>query len=329
MKRFMAVSFGVMAIAGLCFAQTISNTITAPSGDVCIDCDPYAATLTGVANASGTSTDLEIVITLDQSGSISNTNWTLEKNGAAYLVDQLRDPNDPTKLLADVGVVRFNSVGQAVIAPPSDDYAFVRNTILGLVQAGGGTNFNNAIAATNAVFSMDGHADEEICFFFSDGYGGNGLPAMTTAHADGILFNAYGLGTAVDVTQMQKIAGTTDAADPTHYFSAPTFEALQTAIDNSLPSTGSISLSKVEVYDEGVYMGDATIGVGGNYSYAVALNSGANNFSTKAIATDGTFAWATTTANGVNCNNVPEPASASLIALSLISLIGLGIRRKK
>ena len=334
MKRVIVTALGVLTVAAMSMAQTsMSNTITAPSGDVCIDCDPYATTLTGVAGASGTTTDLEVVITLDESGSIGSYNFNKEKQAAAYLVEKLRDPNNPSKLLADVGLVRFDHYAQAIVNPPLDDYATVRNAILGLPYNGGGTNFDNAISATRSVFNHDGHSDEEICFFFSDGYSwpdvSSGPTApMTLAHNEGVLFNTYGITSGASSTDLMKIAGTTDASDPSHYFYAPTFSALQTAIDNSLPSTGSVSLDKVEVYKNGGYLGDAALGVGGNYSYGVDLNYGANDFATKAIATDGSVQWAYSTANGNSCG-IPEPSSTGLIAFGLFSLLGLGLRRKK
>jgi hypothetical protein len=328
-----------MPTIALAQPPTITNTITSPlDGEINqIPYEPYTISMTGIASASGGGTDTEIVIALDESGSISSSEWNLEKQGAQHLVNRLQDPVDSTKLIAPVGLVGFASSGYIVYSPPSTNYTAITAAITGWPKHSGLTNFEDALIKTRQVFNHDGHGidENEVCFFFSNGSpttGGDFRPQADLAHGEGILFNSFGIASGANETNLKYIAGTTGVGGDSddHYWYAPTFGQLQAAIDAAIPGTGGgIVLDRVEVYVDGAYVGDASIAPGGLYSSPVDIMCGPNVIKTIAYSDTGLSAEDQVTKYG-ECGPppIPEPGTILLMAVGLVGLGGLALKRK-
>jgi hypothetical protein len=342
MKKILAV-LAMMLMSTVALAQvptTITNTITSPTdGEVNqIPYEPYTIPMTGVATVSG-GTDTEIVITLDESGSIDSGEWALEKQGAQHLVNRLRNPVDMTKLLAPVGLVGFGYNGYIELSPPSTNYNTVTTAITNWTPDRGLTNFHDGIAKTRQVFNHDGHGidENEVCFFFSNGSPTTGpdfRPQADAAHGEGILFNSFGIASGANETTLKYIAGTTGVGGDSddHYWYAPSFGQLQAAIDAAIPATGGVALDRVEVYVDDVYVGDATIAPGGLYSKPVDIMCGPNVIKTIAYTdTIPVLSAVDQVTKYGECDGtppIPEPGTILLMSVGLVGLGGLALRRK-
>jgi len=336
MSKFSVAAITLLLVTGVFAQTTMYNTITSPvdGSTITSSYEPYDISLSGIASASSQS-DLEIVITLDNSGSIGSTNFGYEKQAAAYLISQLVDPADNTKLLADVGIVSFDYYGNTVLSPPSSDATAVNTALNNLAFANGGaTNWADAIQETRSVFASNGNSGEEICFFFSDGnpnYQNPWTDDATDAYADGIMFNSFAIGSGVNGTYMDQLGGTSLATGDGHYWHANSFPELQNAVDDALPATGSVALDYVDVFLNGTDIGDATIGAAGTYSMnGVELVYGVNEIKTVAYATDGSFAEDIVNVTLVpESTNVPEPGIFSMLITGMFLMGGTFLKRKK
>lgn len=337
--RKLLVVLAIMLMPAMAFAQTImTNTITSPTdGEVnVIPYEPYTIPMTGFASATGAVGDFEIVIVLDESGSISGSEWTLEKGGAQYLVNALQNPGDPTSLLARVGLVGFSGSSYKVLTPPSTSHSAVTSAITSWPKHGGMTSFGAGLLDAWDVFSWNGHADDEICFFFSNG-GHNTSPAYEpiagTMHSNGVLVNSFGIASGANEYNLKWIAGTTDGTggdSSDHYWYAPSFGQLTDAIDLAIPGTGTVDLDRVEVYVDGAYTGDAVLAPGGIYSSSVDIKYGPTLIQTDAYATDGTMASDQVTKYGVPVSQpIPEPGTMILLSTGLTGLLGYAVRRRR
>jgi hypothetical protein len=333
MKSLMIGTLGLSLFLAAQSHADVTNAITAPiDGAVYTSpTEPYTIPVAGIANATG-SNNLEIIIALDYSGSVGTTNWNLEIQGAERVIQNLRDPNNPAQLLAPVALIGFGTTATTRLAPPSTSYASLMSSLSTWPYAGGNTAIGDGLNLANAIFGANGHTQDEILFFFSDGVpnvGADWVTASNNLHNNGVLVNAYGITSGVNTTIMRTIADETNSAVDGHYYYAPTFAAVVAAVDASMPSTGGVSLDSVTVFVNGTRTGQAVVGVGGTYSSSADLLYGLNDITTIAYATDGS----TSTDNvSVTLNApveaVPEPGTMALMGLGMAGLV-FGVRRRK
>lgn len=335
MKTTLGALGTALLLAGQAMAD-VTNNITSPAnGSVYVSpTEPYAIPVAGIANATG-SNNLEIVIALDYSGSIDANEWTLERQGAQRVIDNLRDPLNPSQLLAPVALIGFGSSATSRVSPPSTNYAILTNSLATWPQPGGSTAMGAALTLANTIFAANGRTQDEILFFFSDGVPSDGsayIAAATTLHNNGVLINSYGIGNGVNHNIMRAIGGETIAVlnnANDHYSFSANFAQVAANVDASMPNTGSVSLDRVEVFLNGGYTGNAALGVGGTYSSSANLVYGLNTIQTVAYDTDGNVSSSSVQVTlNAPTPAIPEPGSLALMGLGMAGL-AFAVRRRK
>ena len=168
-------------------------------------------------------TVVDVILTIDRSGSMDGQKIIDAKDAAKVFVDQLDSNNDRS------GVVSFDGWQFWIWGSPDAilennltfDKAEVKNSIDAIVTEGG-TAMGTGIQMANDHFADDGRASPAIWtqILLSDGKSNRGIdPLVAAADADdkGIIIYAIGLGSDADNATMEQIANMTGGK----YFFAP------------------------------------------------------------------------------------------------------------
>lgn len=150
---------------------------------------------------------VELCALLDGSGSIISTDFTLQAEGLASAVE---DPTIlPQNSTVTVSVVQFSSTAQTEVSPTLIDSQAtadsVAATIRAMTQIGGSTRIDFGIDQCTSLFAFT--ANKQTIDVSTDGEGsGDPVTAADNAVAAGVdVINALGVGSGVDVTQLEAI----------------------------------------------------------------------------------------------------------------------------
>ncbi|HSO01726.1 MAG TPA: VWA domain-containing protein [Gaiellaceae bacterium] len=209
-------------------AAVLTPSALAVTGSVAVTASATGVACDGISNVQITlqtaapppeDTPLDLVIAIDDSGSLSPTDYNREKQAAAAFVTGLNMTGGVRK----VGLLKFSDVGQ-VILPLSNNKTQVLNAINSLVQQGGFTNITDAIRDARTMVTTGSGAQagaDKVLLLITDGQNNreeallddeyNAFKAMP-----GEIF-ALGFGTA-SLAQLNAIASDPDA---THVFLTP------------------------------------------------------------------------------------------------------------
>ena len=225
MKRLLfAVATAAAVLTPSALAVTGSVGVTAAATDVtCNGISTVQITLQTVAPPPE-DTPLDLVIAIDDSGSLSAADYNLEKQAAIAFVNGL----DMSGGVRKVGVLKFADVGQ-VILPLSNNKAQVINAINGMIQQGGFTNITDAVRDSRTMVTTGAGAQpgaDKVLLLITDGQNNREETLLASEVAafkslPGEIFT-LGFGTA-SLSQLSFIASDPDA---THVFLTPSPAAL-------------------------------------------------------------------------------------------------------
>jgi hypothetical protein len=191
--------------------------------------------LAGVNAAKADTLALSLV--MDVSGSITDPNFTLQKQGYADAILALIPTNSTVALnVVEFGANSVNSIGWTLIDDAATRQNFV-NTLLGLTRAGintGATAIGNAITFANSLFTTG--YDYYVIDVTTDGENNTGTNPVTAAQAAvtaGLVdaVNALGIGTA---TAPNFATGTNPDGSAAFAMLTPDFAHFETAIKEKL-----------------------------------------------------------------------------------------------
>jgi len=287
----------------------------------------------GTASGIGaTGSGLDLILVLDSSGSMgalqtvgsvtqSRAQW--QKDIAIALVNSLPENS------ISVGIVEFDSDSNLVrsLSPLLTDKALIIAAING-VDASGGTFIGSGIQTATTELTGANHTvgRSQHMIVFSDGSTG-GIPSVDAANA--LLAGVDSVHSVAlpgaNIPTMQSIA----AAGNGTFIDASTAQGIQDLIDLFSGFGGSlVGIDHVDIeMPDGTLIGSIAVDAFGNFKTpGWLMELGANTFIATAHGTDGTYASATLTLNGV-ASSVPEPGLLGLLGLGLIGMIGA--RRRK
>jgi hypothetical protein len=167
-----------------------------------------ALTLPGTASAA----TLELGLAIDDSGSISNAQFLLQRNAyVAALSDTTVVPLDGS---VSIGVLKFSSGVTNVFTMQqitSANIGALISAISNMTHAGGSTNIAGAITSlTQQIFSNSIVSDRQVIDVSTDGFNnvGNLAAARAAALAAGIdQINCIGIGSDADCSDVQAGSG--------------------------------------------------------------------------------------------------------------------------
>ncbi|EPA06262.1 von Willebrand factor type A domain protein [Candidatus Nitrosarchaeum limnium BG20] len=219
MTKFLTITLALMLLgtttSGVSFAQ-VANDVTVtkianPTDIVLFGTgSPDTTTVTiSVAGYGGSITEtlpLNVVLTLDESGSLSPTEFVQEKNAAKSFVNLLSSSRDKA------GVVAFSSSSRTII-PITSSLPNVINVLNGMNQLGGSTNFFAGIDRSINLFDAANPpaGEPKVIIFFTDGFNNIDVNllsgALSEAASKNIIIYAIGIGPSVDQNQLIHVAG--------------------------------------------------------------------------------------------------------------------------
>jgi hypothetical protein len=157
---------------------------------------------------------LELVLAIDASGSISSTNYALQRNAYASVLGSSLITTDGT---IAIGVVEFGQNVQTVFNLTVIDSVAAKNNLLaaitGMNRTGistGATAIGSAINAAQAMLAGSNHANtNQIIDVSTDGFNNAGASvpdAMANANAAGTVVNCLGVGPGASCAFMNTAA---------------------------------------------------------------------------------------------------------------------------
>jgi Mg-chelatase subunit ChlD len=232
-KRSLTALAATLALAatGIAGAPTASAAPTPGASASPTSINPgqeSTVTLTLQGESSVQSTPTDLVLVLDESGSIDGTEFLQLKSFADEVVEAVGDDG----LFAQggrVGVVAFAS-GQQVVIGLNGDEATVRSAIAANTQSGGSTCISCGLNAASGVMGADDPARNQLVIVITDGNADFGDPTATAAgnlQAKAEVF-AVGVGDGVNQATLNTIAS---APDATHTFPVANFASLATILN--------------------------------------------------------------------------------------------------
>lgn len=243
-------------LATLALAAVLTPSALAVTGSVAVTANATNAVCNGVSTVTVTlqtaapppeSAPLDLVIAIDDSGSLTSTDFNLEKQAAITFVNGL----DFTGGVRKVGVLKFADFGQTVI-PLSNNKASVINAINSITHNGGFTNITDAIRDARTMVTGAGSqaGADKVLLLITDGQNNQETGLLNSEIAafkalPGEIF-ALGFGTA-SLAQLNTIASDPDSS---HVFLTPAasqLSALATQIAETIqnPAATNVQLNAV------------------------------------------------------------------------------------
>lgn len=223
---FAALLAGTLAMPAPASAAPVGGASASPTSVNRHGVSTVTLTLDGENNTQSTPTDL--VLVLDESGSISSTEFNQLKTFADGVVEAVADDG----LFANggkVGVVGFASSAQTVIALNADETT-VRNAITANPQSGGLTCIACGMDTASALLGADDPSRNQLVIVITDGNAsdGNTAASATNLQAKAEVF-AVGIGDGVSASTLNTIAS---APDSDHVFTVAGFGSLAAFLEN-------------------------------------------------------------------------------------------------
>lgn len=220
MKRFLVAACALAAVLtppALALPGSVGVTTT-DSATACNTATSVTISLQAVAPPPEDA-PLDLVIAIDESGSLTPTDFSREKQAAIDFVNAL----DFTGGVRKVGVLAFSTAARQILAP-SNNKTTVVNAINSISQAGGFTNITDAIRDARAMVTTGAGAQagaDKVLLLITDGENNREVDQLAPETnlfkaIPGEIF-ALGFGTA-DLTQLNQIASDPDS---THVYLTP------------------------------------------------------------------------------------------------------------
>jgi uncharacterized protein YegL len=204
-----AIAATALTLGGIAMAQSASAAPTPSASASPTSVSRYGTstvTLTLDGESSTQSTPTDLVLVLDESGSIDSTEFSQLRSFADDVVEAVGNDG----LFAHggrVGVVGF-ATGAEVVSPLSGDETAVRNSIATNPQSGGSTCMSCGLNEASTVMGADNPARNQLVIVITDGNANSGDPTATAAanlQAKAEVF-AVGVGDGISQTTLETIA---------------------------------------------------------------------------------------------------------------------------
>ena len=161
---------------------------------------------------------VSVVFVLDESGSVSNSNFQLEKSGFNSALQSL-----PLNGSVEISIVGFASGSQVIVNKTvltTTTLDSVVSALVGNTQNSGGTNTAGAIQVSAGLFSGSQAATKVICLA-TDGLPNNSNSAISAANTvknDGVIITPIGIGLGASGRQfLDTIASDPPVANPSNF----------------------------------------------------------------------------------------------------------------
>jgi uncharacterized protein YegL len=216
-----AMSLAAVALAPPASAAPLPGASASPTSVNRFGTSTVTLTLDGESSTQSTPTDL--VLVLDESGSIDSTEFGQLRSFADDVVEAVGNDG----LFANggrVGVVGFASTAETVVGLSADETA-VRSAIMSNPQSGGNTCLSCGLNQASTVLGADDPARNQLVIVITDGNANPGDPTASAAsslQAKAEVF-AVGVGDGISQATLNTIA--TDP-DSTHTFAVGGFGSL-------------------------------------------------------------------------------------------------------
>lgn len=187
-------------------------------------------TLTVDGENTTQSTPTDLVLVLDESGSISPSDFNVLKGFADDVVEAVAADGLFTNG-GSVGVVGFASSAQTVIGL-NTDATTVRTAIANNPQSGGSTCISCGLNAANTMLGADDPARNQLVIVITDGNANPGDPtaaAATSLHAKAEEVFAVGVGSGISQATLETIAS---GAGSNNTFSVAGFGGLEALLED-------------------------------------------------------------------------------------------------
>jgi hypothetical protein len=288
----------------------------------------------GQASASGVvgGTGLDLVLVIDESGSMAGAGITAAKAAATALVNALPEPT------TSVSVIGFDSSSHTytLLLGLTSDKATVLSAI-NTISAGGGTLIGSGIDAATAVLTGASHTAgrSQQMVILSDGFS-SGDPEVNAVNAIAAGVDAiHSVGIpGHNVSQMQDIVDGPDNivgnADDYGVYTGADLTQLVALFQGT--SGNLVGIDHVDLtLPDGTFIASVAVDGLGNFSAPQwAIEAGSQTWIATAYDTDGNSASASLELFGQQASGVPDAGSAlSLLGFSLVGLLGFARRMAK
>jgi hypothetical protein len=162
-----------------------------------------AVALTSVTGSVASAASIDLGFALDESGSVSTSDFNLSKQGLANALGKI--PTSGANQYR-ISVVAFNSTARTIISPTvvtAGNLASLQSTVSNVTKFSGGTDIAESIDLLRTNFVDAGLGDESYLNVSTDG--GSSVTAIVTAAEnaqaagiDGLSFEAIGRGANTD-----------------------------------------------------------------------------------------------------------------------------------
>lgn len=177
-----------------------------------------AVALTTFAGSLASAATIDLGFALDESGSVSGSDFNLSKQGLANALAKI--PTAGTNQYR-ISVVAFNSTARTIIAPTivtAGNLASLQSQVSGIGKLSGGTDIAEAIDLLRTNFVGAGLGNESYLNVATDGESNEAAIALAAANAqsagiDGLSFEAIGSGADTDAL-LRACFGNNSYTDP-------------------------------------------------------------------------------------------------------------------
>ena len=234
---------------GLSFAQDdFSVTKTASPIDINVlgsgidETTTITITVTGFGGETLNAIDGDIMLVLDESGSLDSSEFNLMRNFAKALVNSFDFDNSNTQmgiaLFSGSSITSTDGKLSRILVPLTDDKTTLLNALNGMTSQGGFTCIGCGLERAVDEFTSNGiPGNVPITIVLTDGQNNRPISNPSTFLNQqlqsldnlGSVNVAIGVGNGVDQSELLSIAG-----DPSRVFLSPTFNELQLLIDQIL-----------------------------------------------------------------------------------------------